>query len=482
MWVEIAFNLDLRSPSVPRTTKLFFLESRIQITLDLISHLSQENKNARIVVVDISTYSIPKLAPWAGRLPRGYWSASKFFEDAGIEYIDGSKMRPSIIDYSIEEKAQIETAVRSSVISCYARGVRVRETGSLIERRLAKRLHNEAQKVFSLALDLIKSLDATEVFVTNERFGPKYSPFLAAQRAGIRTLFYTYSADELGTFRLSEFMTHDRTLSQEHALRVTADLSGDKLQALVDKWFNRTENTFGQLWDESGKSWTGPRASLALFATSSADETESLNLNWREASWTSQYAAFEAVWSRLKVNGLTPVLRVHPNLLNKSPASAYRELRTVRQFLARNPDFLIIWPASRVSTYELLSCSEVVVVENSTVGAEASAHGIPVICTNSCYYDLIADVTKVHGPKDLVKVDTLSHSPDPLGARRYLAYEADLRDERLSQRARQGLRLSKISIHKLIIPSLLDGSLLSALLEVRWKLFRFILVVTTPKS
>jgi hypothetical protein len=239
-------------------------------------------------------------------------------------------------------------------------------------------------------------------------------------------------------------------------------------------------SVYGSLWNDSDDSWQGPRQSLALFATSSADETSSLDLDWNQASWGSQYDAFSAVWGQLKDVGLTPVLRVHPNLLNKNPRSTRREIQEIKKFRRLNPDFLIVWPASPVSTYRLISYSKVVVVDNSTVGLEASLEEIPVICTNSTSYDLIADITRVHGPQDLGKIKKMSDKSDPLGALRFIAAQ-EILDEHVPPNE-FGIVISDSSRLRLLIPSILDGSIASILLSYRWRLLRLINLALTPKT
>jgi hypothetical protein len=133
-----------------------------------------------------------------------------------------------------------------------------------------------------------------------------------------------------------------------------------------------------------------------------------------------------------------------------------------------------------VSTYDLISYSDVVVTENSTVGVEASAEGLPVICSNSCHYDIITDVVKVHGPEDLNKIDNMSKTSDPRGAQRYIAYTEMLLDSVPPNEF--SVSLSNFSKFKLLIPSLIDGSIFSIAFELRWKIYRLIMLKTSPRD
>jgi len=132
-----------------------------------------------------------------------------------------------------------------------------------------------------------------------------------------------------------------------------------------------------------------------------------------------------------------------------------------------------------VSTYDLISYSDVVVVENSTIGLEASAQGVPVICTNSCAYDIIADVVTVHGPEDLDKIYNMSKTSDPRGAQRYIAFSDTIRE--FIPRNEFNVALSNFSRIKQFISSVIDGSAYSMVFELRWKIYRLIMLKTSPR-
>jgi hypothetical protein len=331
-----------------------------------------------------------------------------------------------------------------------------------------------------MSTKLIREFSASKVFVTNGRWSAQHATYLAARREDAKPFFFEAGGANRTTY-LTDYRTQDRIKKQGHAIEATRMLQDSEIQARSNDVLakNKGDNMYGSLWEESKNTWKGPRDSLALFATSSQDETASLDLNWNEASWDSQYEAFHAIWGKLKLRNLTPVLRVHPNLLNKGPSTARREIKEIRRFKSENPEFHIVWPASPVSTYDLISYSNLVVVENSAVGLEASSEGIPVICSNSNAYDIIADVVKVHGPEDLDKIDSMSKISDPRGAQRYIAF-TDMVQEPLPQNE-FGVALSNFSGIRLLVPSLIDGSIFSMVFELRWKIYRLIMLKTSPR-
>jgi len=459
------------------------LDKRTQVYLDLIAKISRGESGARLIVVDVSSFDYPLNPPW--RVPGLLGSRSAkvraLFDAMSVEYVDAAKMRPTPKDFTIEESQKMGIAIKSTIISNYEKGLRLRKRPRLVERYLNKRLTSQSHKIFSLATELITEFSANKVFIANGRFAAQHATYLAARREDAKTFFFEAGASSR-THYLTDYRIQDRVKKQSHALEVTSMPQDSEIQAHSNDVLARTkgDNMYGTLWGKSKNAWKGPRESLALFATSSQDEMASLDLNWNEASWDSQYDAFQAIWGKLKLRNLTPVLRIHPNLLNKRPSAAHREIKEIRKFKSENPEFYIVWPASSVSTYDLISYSDVVVTENSTVGVEASAEGLPVICSNSCHYDIITDVVKVHGPEDLNKIDNMSKTSDPRGAQRYIAYTEMLLDSVPPNEF--SVSLSNFSKFKLLIPSLIDGSIFSIAFELRWKIYRLIMLKTSPRD
>jgi hypothetical protein len=474
--------LDKIGSNMALEINLILLMDRTQIYLDVIAKINREDPKARLIVVDVSSYNYPIRAPW--RVPglRGSRSANVLglFDALGVQYIDGAKVRPTQTDFTVEESQKMSIAIKSTIISAYVRGIRLRTRPYMLEGYLNKRFTSQCQEIFSLTTQLIRHFSASKVFVPNGRFAIQHATYLAARRENAKPFFYEAFSSSGKTY-LTEYRVHDRIKRQGHALEATSMIKDNEIQAHSNDVLakNKDHNIFGSLWEESRNAWKGPRDSLALFATSSQDETASLDLDWNEASWSSQYEAFQAIWRKLKLRNLTPVLRVHPNLLNKGPSTARREIKEIRRFKSENPEFHIVWPASPVSTYDLISYSDVVVVDNSTVGLEASTGGVPVICSNSSAYDIIADVVKVHGPEDLDKIDNMSKTSDPRGAQRYIAFAEMLLEP--IPRNEFSVDISNFPKLKLVIPSLIDGSIFSMVFELRWRIYRLIMLKTTPR-
>jgi hypothetical protein len=351
--------------------------------------------------------------------------------------------------------------------------------------RLAERLITaQSVQVFAIATGVIRERSPSRVFIINGRFAQQQACLLAAQRLKVDITFLELNRFFSGGLFSRSYRIQDRLATQMHARDISKDISQANLRESVERWEsdrrakNSSTNPFNKLWVDSKSSWDLPRKGLALFATSSRDEYDALDLEWKESSWETQLDSFHAIWGEIKSSDLTPVLRVHPNLLNKHLMSGLREIAETKKFMRNNPDFIVVWPSSRASTYDLISYADVVVVLNSTVGLEASVQGIPVICTGSAGYDLVADVYRIHGPLDLPKLK-LPLASDKSGAEIFVAAQAAL-DEPVEPN-KSGVEIDKHSRFRLLILSVLDGSLTSILFELRWKSSRRIALKLFPR-
>ena len=276
--------LDRIDSQMALETHLFFLEKRNQASLDLISMINLENAEVRLIVVDVSSFHYPIQAPW--RVSGPLWSRStkvlELFQALGVEYIDAAGIQPAQIDFTAEESLKMNIAIQSTIMSKYARGLRTRTRRTLMEVYLDRRLRSQCRKIFSLTTELIKDFPASEIFVDNGRFASPHATYLAALRKGAKTLFYEAGPKS----ELRDCRVHDRIEMQRLALEATAMLPDSAIKAYAKDALAKSRGGagFDSLWTESKNAWKGPRDSLALFATSSSDETYWLDLEWNEAS------------------------------------------------------------------------------------------------------------------------------------------------------------------------------------------------------
>jgi hypothetical protein len=463
-------------------TAVIFLYWRSQFWLDAVTMLIGELKSdgVDVLVVDSSHLHRPRQAPWS--IGNAKFSNSgvesvlnHYFSSIGATFRSFPDLKGETASLDPSDREALQIAVKSSMNNTF----RSSFLGgfSYFERFIWNSWMKDTSATYLTARSLLQSLRPDEVFVTNGRLSSQRAISLACERLEVRCRFLEHS-EFPGSLFNRPYRPHDRLAFQVESSNTAMKMSADEIQTKTELWVGlrrksgSVTNPFNSRWRQGAapQEMTQGSAPVALFLTSSSDEFESLDLDWKEGSWSSQYEAFEQVWQELKYLGFKPVLRIHPNLGNKNFSDAKQEMQQIASFHSRNPDFQIVGHNSRLSTYELLARSKVVVVYNSTVGLEASLEGRHTLTLNSCWYDNSADVLKVHSLEDLRNVGPyLDRDIDPTGAKHWVASQAKL-DAPVSKAPQQLLGRGTLPIQ--LVRALLDGSLLWLIYEKRWPLNR----------
>ena len=472
-----------------------FLYWRSQFWLDAIASLisSHVEFGDQVMVVDGSHLHLPKQAPWSigGRVirPAGIQAQLEpIFANLGASYMAFPKESPNFEALTPEDLLPLQIAVNSSMNNTFRSSFLGGQ--SWLERLVERRMLMETKRVFSSATLFLRSNKPDLVYVTNGRLSSQRAISLACEKLEIEPRFLEHSEFPGGLFNRS-YRPHDRIAFQADSMAIAKELDPLDVEGHVANWTGlrraarSVTNPFNSRWQigHARKEVELDGRPIALFLTSSSDEFESLDLDWKEGEWDNQYAAFESTWQSLKTQGFRPVLRIHPNLGNKKPSDALHELRLVKKFHLSNKDFRIFDHNSRVSTYELVALSSVIVVYNSTVGLEASLESKHTITLNSCWYDNCADVLKVHSEAALREIPAyLSRQVVPAGAKQWIAAQAAL-DAIVPRSSKPALGQAKFIIQ--VLRSILDNSLFWLLFEKRWSLYRLatkLLVVRDGKA
>jgi hypothetical protein len=273
-----------------------------------------------------------------------------------------------------------------------------------------------------------------EISINNGRFATQKMIASVAESKGI-SVSYMEQSEFPGQFYWRKYRPHARVQFQREALEyATAHGSQSKGEASNEWQANRQKkgslsNPFSSLWSDQDDPHQNlakvirPRGGrvVAIF-TSSSDEFESLGNDWKEGSWVNQFEAFAELMSNPLFSQDTFILRVHPNRKNKSLGVFIREARKIRALQKRFPQLSVIWHNSSISSYNLIDFADITVVQNSTLGLEASLKGKPVICLDSCWYDLVADVHRVHSSKALGQLE-LRTRYSPFGASMWVEHQ-----------------------------------------------------------
>ncbi|MSW44181.1 MAG: hypothetical protein F2836_05325, partial [Actinobacteria bacterium] len=247
-------------------------------------------------------------------------------------------------------------------------------------RRWVKRAMKSYAWAYDQALALIRERNLGTVVVYNGRFTHDRAVAAAAERAGIRVLYYDTGG--YGThFDLTEATTHD-----------WAHLQG-RMHTMYGQWDPSDRDVIGASWftnrqthaDEGLRVFVAsqtlghvvdlPEAdTLVVFFSSSGDEIAELELDWSQYQG-SQEQALKALADACRAKpGCALVVRTHPHMRLKPPA----DLEDWNTAVAAAAPDLHIDPNSPADSYELMRRADIVFTYGSTSGVESAFIGKPV--------------------------------------------------------------------------------------------------------
>lgn len=452
------------------------MDKRNQFSLDAVHFLAETNLGEKFVFVDTSSETYPRTPPW--RVPNSFENfgnpVQQMFGSLNLAYLDLKSFISEKGQANNNELDRLFKSCTSAVItgSKRTRPKKGRFSLSYFEK-LEKKLLSRALRSLAASDKIIDQTRPDTIYIFNGRMSHQKAATIASEKKCSDIWFLETN---MGKIVCRRYQPHDRVESQKHLAEVAKKLSKPEIESAVSAWLEGYSNSKGKhnIFAKPGSPFKGEdnlkSERFALFATSSRDEYESLEFDWDGSNWESQYEAFGAAWKHLNNRGMSPVLRIHPNLLNKHPVHVIAELREVSQFLRENPEFTVISAGSKTSTYDLLPSTDLVVVHNSTIGLEASIRGIPVVCTNVTSYDNLADVHKFFDRQDHVNLANIPIKSNPYGAMRWVAAQ-DFLDLEIPPLANR-IVLEGYSRRKQIIRAFTDGSFVSVVAEQRWCFYR----------
>jgi fructose-specific component phosphotransferase system IIB-like protein len=327
------------------------------------------------------------------------------------------------------EKQELAESAMSSTLS-YFRDDSLR--GSGYEKVFFNNSVWRGEALFSWLLRFLgdhESIDS--VVIPNGRAASQRACLLAATRAQKTLLFYEIGRASNKAAYIGRYRIHDREGTQREALEKTEAHSDEEILAIASDWLAERSrprsdvNQFSRAWDSSARSSQVGKANdseLAVFFTSSADEFTALGPEWDLQEWRDQYEAFDSVLSHFETRGVDCLLRVHPNLANKSPRHFWSEVQKIRNLSHRHPYLQIIWPHQALNSYELVAQADFIIVARSTIGLEASLMGKCVWTTTPARYDQVADIRPVWSESAVNTENLSAWNANPLGAARWVAH------------------------------------------------------------
>lgn len=400
----------------------------------------------RILVVDYA--SMNSVAPSAFH--------TGLLKLSGLKLPDFSEIRRAFLSISIpvielgnfapEPQTHVDESVTSKLslaaISSLNTYLRTDDAGLQIRKAkyYSRRLVKEATLIYEAMLELISHLSSDahlDIYVANGRFPSQQAIILAGAARGVPVHFYEKGVRKESLF-LRDYAPHDRTGWALSAQAFAETKSSREIASLVEKWNSErsspssTSNQYSSSWRWGGVEilLSEVKQDVISFFTSSQDEYQSLGIDWQEHEWASQFDAFDQLMSKHESMGRKCVLRVHPNLINKSHEYFIRELDAVHWLQSRHPHLTVISHSNTASSYELLERSKGIVVWDSTIGLEASSRGIPVWACARTIYDEVADIRLVLGPASLREQEFAYWKVNRSGAQKLICFfelgDADL--------------------------------------------------------
>ncbi len=389
-----------------------------------------------VTVLNISASDAVTLGhpgPWASRLlsvPKSSADLQSIVHNYGARHLS-LPTRPSEPPEPLlgDEHRELQESARSTTLS-YFRDDTLR--GSRYERNLYRASLDRAEATFSGLLRFLGDHPEFDtVVVPNGRAAEQRACILAASRAKRELLFYEIGRASQKAAYIGRHRIHDREGTQEAARNHASALSGVKTLSLANDWLGeRTRpeselNQFSRTWNSRKRrieAETSERSELAVFFSSSADEFTALGPEWDLQDWRDQYEAFDSILEHFEGRGIGCVLRVHPNLVNKSPRHFWSEVAKIRRLSREHPTLEIIWPHQPLDSYVLVRKADYVIVARSTIGLEASLMGKCVWATTPTRYDLLADVRQIWTKTAVTKKNLSLWNANPLGAAQWVSH------------------------------------------------------------
>lgn len=271
-------------------------------------------------------------------------------------------------------------------------------------QRLNKYLSAKFRLSQQFFIEILRSTDPDYVVIFNGRFLLERSAWLAAINNSKKIIFIErFSAqwsDRYYEFHHPVHSVSDRSLammlypdSQEGALN-SANLVGQE-------WFSNRRLALTQKFtSKQTVQFTRPDWATTLISFFHSSEDELFVSDLSDSSWGSQ---FEVIKFLVEICNSRPghllVVRLHPNLLNKSRRELKKWYDFAGIFAADNVKFLM--PSDEVNSYSVVDKSDYVVTSGSTIGVEAVYMRKPSLLCGLAFHQDMGMLEIVNNPEAL---------------------------------------------------------------------------------
>lgn len=264
-------------------------------------------------------------------------------------------------------------------------------------RMLRRQLRKSTSLARNLCLEIHSNCQQLSLecgYVPNGRFPQEVAISMALRDLGAEVTYFEKSGSSPKHYFTANARVHDSSLdSATESTLPRKELRSLQENILIEKGAIEVDSmleAYGLREDD-----------YALFLSSSTDEIGAFSWLDADSQWTDQYEAFMSIANYLASKGVNSVLRVHPNLQNKSRRMRRREKARLRLLAQSCPSMTIILDWEAHNTHVLISGASYIVTSLSTTGLDASALGKCVWVTMHNSWSRFADVRLILSVADL---------------------------------------------------------------------------------
>ncbi len=304
------------------------------------------------------------------------------------------------------------------------------DVDSWFTRYTARKMREAATPLYAALSEFLTLHNFERAIVPNGRVPDQRLALLACKNSGVPVEYYEIGRARENSYYLGSTQVHDRDGTQREVHAKTAHLSDSEAAGLANEWLATRMGTglsihpYNKNWKPKGASSSEKTSerSKAVFFSSSVDEFASYGGSWKKHLWSDQYDAFAEILTHLTRRSVDCVLRIHPNLQNKSRRYVAKELSRIREIKNQFPSLTVLGHMDSTNSYDLLEQADMVIIGRSTLGLEANASGKCVWTTTAARYDDVADVRNLLKSGDVTAESLEPWEVDPRGAQRFVAY------------------------------------------------------------
>ena len=334
---------------------------------------------------------------------------------------------------------EVHGAVNEEVVTILRDSLPCERHSKKLKRHLSRKFHL-ANELF---LKIIKAADPEIVIIFNGRFLLERSAWTASLECSKRVVFIERFSAQWGD-RYYEFHHPVHSVSERSlAMLSYAELLKGAMHlpnSVGGKWFSDRRLALTQKFTSNQTfQFTRPDWATTVISFFHSSEDELFVSDLSDSSWASQ---FEVIRKLIEICNSRPghllVIRLHPNLLNKSKRELKKWNDFARFFSA--PIIVFLMSRDRVNSYSLVDQSDFVVTSGSTIGVEAAYMRKPSILCGLAFHQDMGMLEIVRSSEELKSSLSKIYSPAVLESR------ADISLKYALFLARAGIKVKNLTV------------------------------------